>query len=67
MARRGSKASNCTRRAPLAAGHAVSYLVDTLSRAAPNSVTLCALGPLTNIATALVERRRFAPRCATSC
>ncbi|NHL69856.1 nucleoside hydrolase [Burkholderia ambifaria] len=42
-------------RAPLAAGHAVSYLVDTLSRAAPNSVTLCALGPLTNIATALVE------------
>ncbi|WP_175796407.1 nucleoside hydrolase [Burkholderia anthina] len=42
-------------RAPLAAGHAVSYLVDTLSHAAPNSVTLCALGPLTNIATALVE------------
>ncbi|MFH5255032.1 nucleoside hydrolase [Burkholderia semiarida] len=46
-------------RAPLAAGHAVSYLVDTLSRAAPNSVTLCALGPLTNIATALVEAPRI--------
>ncbi|WP_241026635.1 nucleoside hydrolase, partial [Burkholderia sp. Se-20378] len=42
-------------RAPRGAGHAVSYLVDTLSRAAPGSVTLCALGPLTNIATALVE------------
>lgn len=42
-------------RGPLAPGHAVSYLVDTLSRAAPNSITLCALGPLTNIATALIE------------
>ena len=33
----------------------MAYLVDTLSRAAPGSVTLCALGPLTNLATALVE------------
>jgi purine nucleosidase len=34
--------------------HAVLYLVDTLRRAPPHSITLCALGPLTNIATALI-------------
>ncbi|WP_179401416.1 nucleoside hydrolase [Burkholderia guangdongensis] len=40
---------------PLASQHAVSYLVDTLSHAAPNSVTICAIGPLTNVASALIE------------
>ncbi len=34
--------------------HGVWTLIDTLRRAAPRSITLCALGPLTNIATALV-------------
>ena len=34
--------------------HGVAYLIETLRRAAPGSVTICALGPLTNIATALV-------------
>jgi purine nucleosidase len=34
--------------------HGVFYLIDNLRRAAPHSVTVCALGPLTNIATALV-------------
>ena len=34
--------------------HGVLYLIDTLRQAAPGSVTVCALGPLTNIATALV-------------
>ncbi|SAK95988.1 nucleoside hydrolase [Caballeronia ptereochthonis] len=42
-------------RAPLAPQHAVQYLVDTLAHAAPGSVTLCALGPLTNVASALIE------------
>ncbi|AMH43160.1 MULTISPECIES: nucleoside hydrolase [Burkholderiaceae] len=41
--------------APLAAQHAVAYLIDTLKAAPPKSVTICALGPLTNIATALTE------------
>lgn len=36
------------------AEHGVLYLIETLRRAAPNSITLCALGPLTNIAAALV-------------
>ncbi|WP_308916778.1 nucleoside hydrolase [Jannaschia sp. LMIT008] len=38
---------------PLADGHAVDFIVDTLCREPPGSVTLCPLGPLTNIATAL--------------
>ena len=33
--------------------HAVDWLIDTLSAAAPSSVTLLPIGPLTNIATAL--------------
>jgi purine nucleosidase len=37
---------------PLATGHAVDFLIDTLRREAPGSVTLCPIGPLTNIATA---------------
>ena len=39
---------------PLEAQHGVSFLIDRLRAAAPNSVTWCALGPLTNVATALV-------------
>jgi purine nucleosidase len=34
--------------------HGVFWLIETLRAAAPKSVTLCALGPLTNIAMALV-------------
>jgi len=35
--------------------HGVAFLLDRLRDTAPNSVTWCALGPLTNIATALVQ------------
>ena len=34
--------------------HGVDFLIRTLRAAAPKSITLCALGPLTNIAVALV-------------
>ncbi len=34
--------------------HAVSWLVETLRAAAARSLTICAVGPLTNLATALV-------------
>lgn len=37
---------------PLAEGHAVDFLIDTLQREPAGTVTLCVLGPLTNIATA---------------
>jgi len=37
---------------PLQDGHAVDYLIDTLRAEPAHSVTLCPIGPLTNIATA---------------
>lgn len=39
-------------RMPLEAQHAVDFLIETLRREPAHSVTLCPLGPLTNIATA---------------
>lgn len=37
---------------PLAEGHAVDFLIETLREEAPGTVTLCPIGPLTNVATA---------------
>jgi purine nucleosidase len=37
---------------PLQDQHAVDFIIETLRREAPGTVTLCPLGPLTNIATA---------------
>lgn len=37
---------------PLAQGHAVDFIIDTLRREEPGTVTLVPIGPLTNIATA---------------
>ncbi|WP_171228168.1 nucleoside hydrolase [Ruegeria sp. HKCCA4008] len=37
---------------PLTEGHAVDFIIDTLRAEEPDTVTLCPLGPLTNIATA---------------
>ena len=42
--------------------HAVDYIVETLMREESGSVTLCPLGPLTNIALALIREPRIAPR-----
>jgi purine nucleosidase len=39
----------------LAKGSAVQYLVDTLSKAAPHSITIAMLGPQTNLALALIQ------------
>ncbi len=40
---------------PLQAQHGVDFLIETLRSADPSTITLCALGPLTNIAMALVK------------
>ena len=37
---------------PLQEGHAVDFIVDTLRQEPPGTVTLCPIGPLTNLATA---------------
>jgi purine nucleosidase len=40
---------------PLQAQHGVDFLIERLRSAEPGSITLCALGPLTNIAVALIK------------
>lgn len=40
---------------PLQPQHAVDWLIDTLRQAPAGSITLCPLGPLTNIATAMIK------------
>ncbi len=47
---------------PLQKQHAVDFIIDKLRSQAPKSVTLCALGPLTNIATALQKAPDIAER-----
>lgn len=49
---------------PLRAPHGVDFIVDTLRAAEPSVVTLCALGPLTDIAVALVKAPDIAVRIA---
>lgn len=43
-------------------GHAVDFIIETLMREEKGAVTLCALGPLTNIAMALIREPKIAPR-----
>lgn len=48
---------------PRQAQHAVNFLIDTLTEA-PEPVTLAALGPLTNVAIALVQAPQIGPKIA---
>jgi len=47
---------------PLQEQHGVDYLVETLLRLEPKTVTLCMLGPLTDMAMALVKAPEIAAR-----
>jgi purine nucleosidase len=47
---------------PLQAQHGVDFLVDKLRAEPAGAITLCALGPLTNIAMALIKAPDIAPR-----
>ncbi len=47
---------------PLQSAHAVDFIIDTLRNEPSGTVTLCPLGPLTNIATALQRAPDIAPR-----
>jgi len=44
--------------------HAVDFIIDSLRAAPPKTITLCPLGPLTNIATALQRAPDIAERIA---
>ena len=46
----------------LAEGHAVDFIIKTLMEREPGTVTLCPLGPLTNIALALAREPKIAAR-----
>jgi purine nucleosidase len=47
---------------PLQSQHGVDFVIETLRSADPRTVTLCALGPLTNIAMALLKAPEIAGR-----
>lgn len=47
---------------PVQSLHAVPYLIETLRAAEPGTITLVTLGPLTNVAMALVQAPDIAPR-----
>jgi purine nucleosidase len=47
---------------PLQAGHGVDFLIEALSASEAGTITLCALGPLTNIALMLVKAPEVAPK-----
>lgn len=49
---------------PLQARHGVDYIIDTLMASEPGTITLCTLGPLTNIAMALIKQPDIAQRIA---
>ncbi len=44
--------------------HGVDYIIETLMAAEPGTITLCTLGPLTNIAMALIKQPAIAERIA---
>ncbi len=48
--------------APVAAGHAVSFIVETLLREAAGSITLAITGPMTNVAMAMQLEPAIVPR-----
>ena len=47
---------------PLQAQHGVDFIIETLRRAEPGEVTLAALGPLTDLAVALVKAPEIMPK-----
>ena len=47
---------------PLQDQHGVDFIIDTVLAAEPQTVTLCTLGPLTNVAMALVKAPEIASR-----
>ncbi len=49
---------------PLHPQHAVDFIVETLMASQPGEITLCTLGPLTNIAMAMIREPAITPKIA---
>lgn len=47
---------------PLADGHAVDFIVETCLAAADGSMTICPIGPMTNVALAIVKAPEILPK-----
>jgi len=47
---------------PLADGHAVDFIVDTCLAAADGAMTICPVGPMTNVALAIVKAPEILPK-----
>jgi purine nucleosidase len=52
---------------PLQEQNAVDFIVETIMNEPEGTITLCPIGPLTNIALALVREPRIAGASARSC
>ncbi|MDQ0393365.1 nucleoside hydrolase [Labrys monachus] len=50
--------------APLGEKHGVDFIIDSLMAAPPGTVTVCTLGPMTNLAMAMVKQPAIVPRIA---
>lgn len=48
--------------APLATAHGVDFIVDTVMAAPPGEITICTLGPMTNLAMAIIKEPAIVPR-----
>src|SRR5690606_34090180 len=47
---------------PLGDKHGVDFIIDTLMASEPGEITLCPLGPMTNIAMAMIKEPAIVPR-----
>lgn len=47
---------------PLGGKHGVDFIIDTLMASEPGEITLCPLGPMTNIAMAMIKEPAIVPR-----
>ncbi len=47
---------------PVAGGHAVDFIVETCLAAADGAITLCPIGPMTNIAAAIAKAPEIVPK-----
>jgi purine nucleosidase len=50
--------------APLGTAHGVDFIIDSLMAADPGAITICTLGPMTNLAMAMVKQPAIVPRIA---